>query len=254
MPEPGHESVSYATRSDKELTMFTNQFLPAAVPPSSPGQLPTFPQDLGAFARRPGSRAQRVVQVSRGPMTVYDRMRIDALRRANIQRARVTGQQMFGQPPWCPWSRRWGQTGLSAGPIINTRPIEQRARLMPAAYTAAVEEKQEPIVSQGRWMPSPAPYMGAVMARRKKELMTSPARLPVRGFATRFKQETMQRINRIPSDSIPGEAIVDEPDYVRNVEVIAFAEAPVGSLERGGDRDGRYRMEGSGFLRSRLSF
>jgi hypothetical protein len=133
-------------------------------------------------------------------------------------------------------------------------PVEQRMRLLPAAYTAAVEEKQTPIVSQGRWMQSPAPGLAATMARRKRVLMTSPARLPVRGFATRFKHETMQRINRIPSSNIPGEAVVNEPNYVRNVEVIAFAEAPVGSLDRGGDRDGRYRMEGSGFLRSHLSF
>ncbi len=156
------------------------------------------------------------------------------------------------QPPWRPTSPRWRRSGLSAVPGIRVAPAT-RAQRTPAAFTAAVEAK-EATVRQGRWMQPPTPHIGALLAHRARQLMTSQPRLPVRGFATRFKQRTIQRINRIPSSNIPGEARIHEPNYVRNVEVIAFASAPPGSLDRSGDRDGRYRMADSGFLRSRLSF
>lgn len=131
----------------------------------------------------------------------------------------------------------------------------QRLRSRYSAYLGEVNKPKQTLeyISQGSILQNPEPHLlGVLPGRRKKSLIKSRSIvLKRRWFAKRFKGLTHQVVAHLSTKEIPeGWKMRSEPKYVKDIEVIAFADAPVGSFLNKGGYDGRGRDE-NGFLRIR---
>jgi len=89
-------------------------------------------------------------------------------------------------------------------------------------------------------------------AAMAKKLKRSRVRFRTRGFAKRNKVLTYQVAHTLPINELPEGQKVSEPGYVKDIEVIAFADVPIGSMNRGEYYGGK-RTE-SGFLKNDFTY